>query len=121
MHFPLGLLLVFLGQAPQSTQPSQPARPAVATASIEGVVVRSGTDEAIAGVDVELTRVEGTAAAPMTPQATQYVSTMLQGGGPGGPLPPPVIAAEVKYAKTGSDGKFAFKDLKEGKYRLVTV
>src|SRR6185503_17671338 len=113
MHFPLGLLLVVLGQAPQSTQPSQPARPVVATASIEGVVVRSGTDEAIAGVDVELTRVEGTAAAPMTPQATQYVNNaMLLGGGNGGPLPPPAIAAEVKYAKTGSDGRFAFKDLK---------
>jgi hypothetical protein len=47
MHFLLGLLLVVLGQAPQSTQPSQPARPVVATASIEGVVVRSGTDEAM--------------------------------------------------------------------------
>jgi hypothetical protein len=115
MNFSLGLLFVFLGQAPQ------PARPVVATAAIEGIVVRAGTDEAIAGVDVELTRVEGTAAAPFTPQATQYVNAMLQGGGNGGPLPPPVIASEVKYAKTGSDGKFAFKDLKEGKYRLVTV
>jgi hypothetical protein len=58
----------------------------------------------------------------MTPQATQYVNNaMLLGGGNGGPLPPPAIAAEVKYAKTGSDGRFAFKDLKEGKYRLVTV
>ena len=124
MKIPLVLLLAFLGQAaaPQSSQqPAQPAQPVVATASIEGTVFRLGTNEPLSGADVELTRVEGTAAAPMTPQATQYVSTMLQGGGPGGPLPPPVIAAEVKYAKTGSDGKFAFKDLKEGKYRLVTV
>jgi hypothetical protein len=124
MKIPLGLLIAFLGQlpVPQTAQQStQPAPPVVATASIEGTVFRSGTNEAIAGADVELTRVEGTAAAPMTPQATQYVSTMLQGGGPGGPLPPPVIAPEVKYAKTGSDGKFAFKDLKEGKYRLVSI
>ena len=119
MKFPLGVLLTLFVQGPAPSQ--QPAQPVIATASIEGIVVRLGTTEALSGVDVELTRVEGTTAAPLTPQATQYLSTVLQGAGPGGPLPPPAIAAEVKYAKTGSDGKFSFKDLKAGKYRLVAV
>jgi hypothetical protein len=113
------LALLAQGLTPQSTQ--QPAQPVVATASLEGIVVKQGTSEPVVGADVELTRVEGTAAAPMTPQATQYVSTVLQGGGPGGPVPPPAIANEVKYAKTGQDGKFSFKELKEGKYRLVAI
>ena len=119
MKFPLGVLLTLFAQGPAPSQ--QPAQPVIATASIEGSVVRLGTTEALSGVDVELTRVEGTTAAPLTPQATQYLSTVLQGGGLGGPLPPPAIAAEVKYAKTGSDGRFSFKDLKAGKYRLVAV
>jgi hypothetical protein len=122
MKLPLGMILALLVQvpAPQSNQQSA-TRPVVATASLEGIVMKLGTGEPVAGADVELTRVEGTADAPMTPQATQYVSTMLQGGGPGGPLPPPAIAAEVKYAKTGQDGKFSFKELKAGKYRLVAA
>jgi hypothetical protein len=119
MKFPLGVLLTLFVQGPAPSQ--QPAQPVIATASLEGIVFKLGTTEAISGADVELTRVEGTTASPLTPQATQYLSTVLQGGGPGGPLPPPAIAAEVKYARTGSDGKFSFKDLKAGKYRLVAV
>src|SRR5688572_8993510 len=113
--------MVIQGAAPQSTPPSNTPPPAVATASIEGIVIRMGSNDPVAGADVELTRVEGTPSAPMTPQAIQYVSTVLQGGGPGGPLPPPAIAAEVLYAKTGQDGKFSFKELKAGKYRLVAA
>jgi hypothetical protein len=119
MYFTMLLVLLAQVPAPPSNQQAQP--PAVATATIEGIVVRLGTNEPVWGADVELTRVEGTATAPMTPQAIQFVSTVLSGGGPGGPLPPPAIAAEVKYAKTGSDGRFAFKELKEGKYRLVAA
>jgi len=122
MKVSLVMMLVLFAQGPVPQPNQQPAiQTAVATASIEGIVVKLGTSEPVAGADVELTRVEGTPAAPMTPQATQYVSTMLQGGGPGGPLPPPGIAAEVKYAKTGQDGKFSFKELQAGKYRLVTA
>ena len=121
MMISLGIVVALLAQGLPSQPNTQTNQPVVATASIEGMVVRLGTREPIAGADVELTRMEGTPAAPMTPQAMQYVSTVLQGGGPGGPLPPPAIAAEVKYAKTGQDGKFSFKELKAGKYRLVSV
>ena len=30
----------------------------------------------------------------------------------------PLLAPEVKYASTSNDGRFTFRDLKEGKYRL---
>jgi hypothetical protein len=96
----------------------------VATASLEGVVVQQGTNTPIAGVDVELSRVEGTAAAPMSPGAQDAFIAVLSGNAPGlggGAAPNPVLAPEVKYAKSGSDGKFAFAGLKEGKYRLVAI
>jgi hypothetical protein len=122
MMISLGVVVAMMVQGPSPQPNSQTTnQPVVATASIEGMVVRLGTSEPVAGADVELTRMEGTPGAPMTPQAIQYVSTVLQGGGPGGPLPPPAIAAEVKYARTGQDGKFSFKELKAGKYRLVSV
>src|SRR5688572_24890431 len=122
MKIPFGMVIALLAQvAPPQSNPQSNSQPVVATASIEGIVVKNGSSEPLVGVDVELTRVEGTPAAPMTPQAIQYASTVLQGGGPGGPLPPPAIAAEVKYAKTGQDGKFSFKELKAGKYRLVAA
>jgi hypothetical protein len=95
---------------------------AVATASIEGVVVQAGTNTPIPGVDVELSRVEGTAKAPAAPGSSEAFAAIIAGtGGPGvgGATPPPVIADEIKYAKSGPDGKFSFKDLKEGKYRMV--
>jgi hypothetical protein len=95
---------------------------AVGTGSIEGVVVRAGTNTPIAGVDVELSRVEGTVAAPAAPGSSEAFAAIIAGtGGPGvgGATPPPVIAGEIRYAKSGPDGKFTFKDLKEGKYRMV--
>src|SRR6185436_4955299 len=39
----------------------------------------------------------------------------------GGAAPPAQIAPEIKYAKTGSDGRFSFANLKEGKYRLAAI
>jgi hypothetical protein len=94
----------------------------VATASIEGVVVQAGTTTPIPGVDVELSRVEGTAAAPAAPGSSEAFAAIIAGtGGPGigGATPPPVIAGEIRYAKSGPDGRFSFTGLKEGKYRMV--
>ena len=115
MNLPRIALLLVLAQAVPSAQIPP------ATGSVEGVVVRLGSTEPIAGVDVELTRVEGTQAAPLPPGAAEVLATMLVGSGNNGPLVPPQIASEVQYAKTGADGKFAFKNLKEGLYRLVSA
>ena len=113
----LSAVLVLLAQAPSQ----QSNAPVLATASIEGIVVQQGTTNSIAGADVELSRVEGTPKAPMDPAVSNAFAQVIQGGGPSGPVPPPQLAPEVRYAKTGADGKFVFKDLKEGKYRLVSI
>jgi Carboxypeptidase regulatory-like domain len=93
-----------------------------ATASLEGIVVKLGTTTPIAGVDVELSRVEGTVAAPLSPGAAEGFAAVLAGNAPGlvgAATPNPVLAPEVRYAKSANDGKFTFTGLKEGKYRLV--
>ena len=95
-----------------------------ATASIEGVVVKIGSNEPIADADLELSRIEGTTAAPLNPGAAELFAAVLFGSNPpglGGAEPPPQIAPEIKYAKTGADGKFSFTNLKEGKYRLAAI
>src|SRR5439155_14114122 len=83
--------------------------------------MQSGTTNPISGADVELSRVEGTSKAPMDPAISSAFAQALQGSGQSGAVPSPELAPEVKYAKTGPDGRFAFSDLKEGKYRLVSV
>lgn len=112
----LGVFMQIAGQtAPQNTP---------ATASIEGIVTRLGTNTPIAGVDIELSRVEGTTAAPLSPGAAEAFAAVFSGNAPGlvgGAAPNPVFASEIKYTKSANDGKFAFKDLKEGKYRLVAI
>jgi hypothetical protein len=113
--FLLAVFALFF-QTPQAQQPEPPA-----TASLEGVVVKMGTNEPIGGVDVELSRVEGTPRAPVAPAVMAAFNNALSGGGPSGQAPPPLLAPEVRYARTGNDGKFAFKDLKEGKYRLAAA
>jgi hypothetical protein len=107
-------LLLVLSQAALVAQ-------APATGSVEGTVVRLGTNDPIAGADVELSRVEGTSAAPLSPGAADVFANALVGGGNNRAQVPAAIAIEVRYAKTGNDGKFAFRDLKEGKYRLVSI
>jgi 5-hydroxyisourate hydrolase-like protein (transthyretin family) len=59
------------------------------TSSLEGIVVKRGTTDPLAGVEVELSRVEG--------------------------------KPEVTYTRTGNDGRFLFRDLSEGTYRLVAA
>jgi hypothetical protein len=117
------LLLMYTAESlPQALQPGAPGVAAVdATAFIGGVVVRSGSNEPISEIDVELSRVEGTAEAPLTAGAVAYFRTALQGFGQSGAFPPAVVANEIFYAKTGPDGRFAFRNLKPGKYRLVAV
>lgn len=117
---PLVILLATAGQgfALQLPVPA-PEEQAVGTASIDGVVVDAGTNRPIAGVDVELSRVEGTEDAPMEPRAEAYFRDILNGGGAGGASPSSLIASEVRYFTTGADGRFSFSDLPAGRYRLV--
>ena len=101
--------------------PAVPLPQAPATASVEGIVVRLGTAGPVADADVELTRVEGTAAAPLPPGAAEVLARALIGGGNSRATVNPAISTEVHYRKTGADGRFSFTNLKEGKYRLVSV
>jgi hypothetical protein len=99
---------------------------AATSASIEGIVVEKGSNMALGNVDLELSRVEGTSAAPLSAAASDAFSAALNSTGQGFPStfgagPSSVLEGEVKYGRTGADGKFAFRDLKEGKYRLVAV
>ena len=109
-------IALFLVLAQVAPLPQVPA-----TGSVEGIVVRLGTTDPIAGADVELTRVEGTAAAPLPPGAAEVLARALVGGGNSRATVNPAIATEVFYRRTGADGKFSFTNLKEGKYRLVSV
>src|SRR6187549_3619053 len=99
--------------------------PIPATASIDGIVVRKGTTEPLSNVDLELSRVEGTAAAPLGPGVAEAFTSILYSTSQGlpatGSTPPAILAPEVKYVKSGTDGRFTFKELKEGKYRLAAV
>ena len=70
-----------------------PPRP-VGTASVEGVVMKLGTNEPIAGADLELTR---------------------QPDGDPASVPPPYTAI------SGADGKFAFRNIASGTYKLVAA
>ena len=93
------------------------ARPQAGAGSIEGTVVRLGSTDPIAGVNIEMRRVEGTAASPLLPLV--FASGYSSPGAiviPSAPNP-----ADVSYATTGSDGAFRFTDLKPGKYRLLAA
>jgi hypothetical protein len=99
---------------------------AAAAASIEGIVVEKGSNMALGNVDLELSRVAGTSTAPLSAAASDAFSAALNSTGQGFPStfgagPSSVLEGEVKYGRTTADGKFAFRDLKEGKYRLVAV
>jgi Tetratricopeptide repeat/WD40-like Beta Propeller Repeat len=95
--------------------------PAPMMASIEGVVVNLGSSEPLAEVDVELTRLEGTSSAPLAPGAAAAYAQAFNSGGATDATPPAALAPEVQYAKTTEDGKFAFRNLKPGKYKLVAA
>jgi len=85
--------------------------------SVEGMVVRLGTVDPIAGVNIEMRRVEGTAASPLLPP-------VFPGGyfSPGATvIPNAPNPADAFYATTSSDGAFRFLNLKPGKYRLLAA
>ena len=80
------LLLILLAQAASVPQ----------TASIEGIVLKLGTTDPISGADVELTRVEGTTAAPLPPGAPRFDDAAICAGMFDGAAPPPTDLAEPK-------------------------
>jgi hypothetical protein len=123
-HNPVAL--VALATRPEPILQPQPQVLSSGPASIEGQVFIRGTGQPLADVDLELSRVEGTSAAPLGPGVAETFDSILFHNRLGFPdtlnaSPPPLIAPEVKYGKTGSDGRFRFVDLKEGKYRLAAV
>src|SRR5262245_34196393 len=83
---PAALLFMFLSLFAASRLRSQEV---AATANLEGIVVKLGTTTTISGVDVELSRVGGTTAAPLSPSAAEAFAAVF-GGNPvagGGSLP----------------------------------
>lgn len=97
-------LLVLLAQVPTP----QPQRSG--TASVEGIVVRLGTTDPIAGVDLELT--------DTTPQQFQFPPAGATPASPATAQPP---APAPFTAKSGNDGKFVFRNLPAGVYKLVAA
>jgi hypothetical protein len=103
-------LVLFLLVA-QLPLPPQPVR--TGTASVEGIVVRLGTSEPISGVDLELT--------DTSPQQTPIP--------PAGATPATASAAATAQppaqapftAKSGNDGRFVFRNLPSGAYKLVAA
>ena len=94
----------------------QPAPQTASTGSIEGLIVKSGTNEPVADANVELTRLEGTTTAPLASGALQAFGT-----GGGFATPPPALAPELQYTKSDERGRFFFRNLKPGGYRLVAM
>jgi hypothetical protein len=90
---------------------------APSTASIEGILVKAGTDEPVAEANVELMRLEGTSAAPLNPGAAES----FPGTGGAFTTPPPSIAPELQYTKSDDKGRFVFRNLKPGGYHLVAA
>ena len=101
-------LLLTPFQAPQQ----QAQRP---SGVIEGVVVRLGSTEPIAGVDVDLTRIEGTKDFPLgelvIPPGTFSPGAVVR---PSAPNP-----ADQGLVRTKDDGRFRFTGLRPGKYQLL--
>jgi hypothetical protein len=95
----------------------QQGRPQTASnASLEGVLVKAGTNEPVVAANIELLRVEGTASAPISPEISEAIG---QGGA--FTTAPPEIAAELQYAKSDDKGRFVFRNLNPGGYRLVAM
>lgn len=105
----------------QIARVQQPSTPALA--SIEGTVVEMGTNQPIGDADVELTRLEGTPFSPLNPGAAEAFAALSAPIATAvlalKPDPPPALAPEVQYAKTTDNGRFVFRNLKPGNYRLI--
>ena len=85
--------------------------------SVEGIIVRLGTAEPLSEVDVELARLEGTAAFPLGPLTY-----------PPGDFSPGIVLrptypnpADLLRTRTKADGRFSFTKLPPGTYRLLAA
>jgi hypothetical protein len=114
----LSLLLVSIQILPQQTPAS--------TATIEGVVVRSDSGAPIANAQVQLLFVPAVQAGGVPAALAQAAAAgtlvvdpnggfVLSQGGPAGARP------TFQPVSTGSDGKFVFKDVAAGGYRLAAT
>ncbi|HLQ75823.1 MAG TPA: carboxypeptidase-like regulatory domain-containing protein [Terriglobia bacterium] len=90
----LAMFAVLLQGAAPQTPPLPPG-----TASIEGVVVKLGTNEPIAGADLELT------------------GQIAPGANPN----PAGTSGPIRAVTSGADGKFAFRSVRAGTYKLVAA
>lgn len=95
------------------------------TAAIEGVIAKLGTNEPITGVDIELIRMVGTPEAPLAPGFLEAFASTFQTQDVTGrrvtSKTPPLIAPEVQFSRSGEGGRFVFRNLKPGQYRLVAA
>jgi hypothetical protein len=82
--------------------------PPPGTASLEGVVVKAGTNDPIPGVDLELTM---QAAGPLAPTGPVQPNMLAQYSTPNPPY----------TATSGADGKFSFRNIAAGNYKLVAA
>jgi beta-lactamase regulating signal transducer with metallopeptidase domain len=89
------------------------------TASVEGLLVRAGTQEPVPGATVELTRIDGSPCAPIAPPLARALAELVTPYG--GPGPGPDEGISETKSVISSNGAFAFRGLKEGRYRLVAV
>jgi hypothetical protein len=85
--------------------------------SIEGTVVKLGSGEPLAGINIEMRRVEGTAASPLGPSV--FGSGFYSVGAAVRPDQP--NPSDIFYARTNDAGRFTFANLKPGKYRLLAA
>jgi hypothetical protein len=113
--------LCLVSSAVETVRAQTQRSPASSTASIEGTLIRLGTSDTIAGADIELTRVEGTALSPLASGAARAFAMLQDLPLSVGADPPAALAPEVQFTKSGDNGRFRFTNLKPGSYRLVAV
>jgi 5-hydroxyisourate hydrolase-like protein (transthyretin family) len=120
----LALSLLLLLQISAVGTQQQP----IAKGTIDGAVISAATGEPVSGAQVVVFGVPATA---LTGSAGGVLRGVLVGGVTGtATLPPstapaltqaPPFPAEIPAVTTGSDGRFSFKDLNSGAYRITVA
>lgn len=101
MHAAGPVLIALLAQIPAAAQPSQ------GSATVEGVVVQSGTGQPVSRASVQLFR---------------WMPPGPRGGPPTSERSEPDLNDLRSYsATTASDGRFSFDNIKPGEYRLLAM